>query len=304
MHVYAARMVKAVFIESSHSHYRDEPGRVYHFPNSYLSRVEQAVGDWVIFYEGRRGAGKGYHRVQRLQNIVPDPADNTHSYAVMETASELDFETNLARVRPDGRLWETGLARMGGNNTSAVRLISDDDFAAIINAGLSFDTEPDTLPRAPLPNNAGGFAEDQTAWVPALASDRTRVLTSRPLRDAAFSRNVRRAYRGRCAISGLELRNGGGRPEVEAAHIRPVEHDGPDTVRNGLALSGTVHWMFDRGLLSIDEDHSILIARDSIADETVHRLINGSGKLIQPSSSALRPHEVYLDWHRRHTFKG
>ncbi|WP_139216208.1 hypothetical protein [Shimia haliotis] len=29
----------------------------------------------------------------------------------------------------------------------------------------------------------------------------------------------------------------------EAGHIRPVEHDGPDIVSNGLALSGTAHWM-------------------------------------------------------------
>lgn len=97
-------MAKAVFIESSHSQYRDDPGRVYHFPNIYLSRVRQACGDWVIFYEGRRGDGKGYHRVQRLRDIVPDPVDHTHSYAVMDTGSELDFETNLARARPDGRL--------------------------------------------------------------------------------------------------------------------------------------------------------------------------------------------------------
>lgn len=193
---------------------------------------------------------------------------------------------------------------MGGNNTSAVRLISDDDFAAIINAGLSFDAEPDSLPRAPASNLPGGLAEDQATWLPALATDRTRVLTSRALRDAAFSRNVRRAYHGRCAISGLELRNGGGRPEVEAAHIRPVEQDGPDTVRNGLALSGTLHWMFDRGLLSVDADSSILIARDSIADEIVHPLINDTGKLIQPASANLGPHESYLDWHRRHCFKG
>jgi putative restriction endonuclease len=54
------------------------------------------------------------------------------------------------------------------------------------------------------------------------------------------------------------LINGKGRPEVEAAHIMPVEENGPVSVQNGIALSGTVHWMFDRGLLSMDDDYTIL----------------------------------------------
>lgn len=37
----------------------------------------------------------------------------------------------------------------------------------------------------------------------------------------------------------------GGRPEIQAAHLRPVTSVGPDSVRNALALSCTVHGMFD-----------------------------------------------------------
>jgi putative restriction endonuclease len=43
-----------------------------------------------------------------------------------------------------------------------------------------------------------------------------------------------RAYDERCAISGLRLSNGGGRAEVEAAHIRPVEHNGADSLSDEL----------------------------------------------------------------------
>lgn len=70
---------------------------------------------------------------------------------------------------------------------------------------------------------------------------------------------VLQAYGSRCAITGLRLINGGGRAEVEAAHIRPVEASGPDIVSNGIALSGTAHWMFDRGLISVADDLQILI---------------------------------------------
>ena len=89
------------------------------------------------------------------------------------------------------------------------------------------------------------------------ARERVNQLTNRAVRDRNFRKNVLRAYGERCAITGLRLINGGGRAEVEAAHIRPVEYDGPDIVSNGLALSGTAHWMFDRGLVGLADDLAI-----------------------------------------------
>ena len=65
---------------------------------------------------------------------------------------------------------------------------------------------------------------------------RASFLASRIVRDRVFRRIVLRAYDERCAVSGLKLINGGGRAEVAAAHIRPVEADGPDIVSNGIAL--------------------------------------------------------------------
>jgi putative restriction endonuclease len=64
-------------------------------------------------------------------------------------------------------------------------------------------------------------------------------LVRRPFRDAAFAKSVVMAYGYSCAVTGLRLINGGGRCEVEAAHIRPVGegHRGPDSVRNGIARS-------------------------------------------------------------------
>jgi putative restriction endonuclease len=48
-------------------------------------------------------------------------------------------------------------------------------------------------------------------------------------------------YQRFCTETGLCLLNSGGKPEVQAAHIRAVEANGPDTVRDGLALTATVH---------------------------------------------------------------
>ena len=61
--------------------------------------------------------------------------------------------------------------------------------------------------------------------------------------------------------------------------------------------------MFDRGLISIDEDYSILLAKDRLPD-TVERLIAGRRHLILPERPDLRPHPKFLAFHRSEIFKG
>lgn len=175
------------------------------------------------------------------------------------------------------------------------------DFAAIVTEGLRSLGVPDVLPRQG--DRSPGFAEPPAAFDLAPVV-RERELSSRAFREASFARQVKAAYSARCAMSGLSLRNGGGRPEVEAAHIRSVEAGGPDIVRNGLALSGTIHWMFDRGFVTVDEEHTALIARGSIADDVAARLLSPDRRLLLPGNPALRPHATYLAWHRREVFKG
>ncbi len=256
----------------------------------------------MVFYEGRAGGGRGYFGVQRVLRIEDDPADPTHAYAILHQGSELSFESAVPRLQEGGAPYETGLPRFGGYNTQAVRLISDADFDKILAAGFSSKAHPDRLPRTGgIERRAEGFADIQEAFDPA---PRARILTSRTFRDRSFAKQVKFAYGGVCALSGLELRNGGGRPEVEAAHIIPVEHNGPDVVRNGMALSGTLHWMFDRGLVSVDDDHSILIAERSVASDSLARLISPDRKLLTPNAVHLQPHRDYLRWHRENCFKG
>lgn len=120
---------------------------------------------------------------------------------------------------------------------------------------------------------------------------------------SAFRRAVLHAYEGRCAVTGWKLVNGGGRLEAEAAHIRPVEKGGPDSIRNGLALSGTVHWMFDRGLIGLSDDLDIMISRQVNDPSSVEAIINPTRKAIVPARESERPHPQFLAWHREHCFK-
>ncbi|MCV6586422.1 MAG: HNH endonuclease [Marinibacterium sp.] len=242
-------MSNAVLIQNPSSAYKDEPGVRYHFPKRYLRRLEACVGDWVIFYEGKTGA-LGYVAVQKLRDITPDPDDPGHFYANLERDTLWQFEQVVPRNSPMGLAFEhalrgqDGRAMTGGHAVSAVRSISFGEFSDIVQAGLQPLDGPNALPRDADPPAlvAPGFADaPQPFEYPGLSDLRQKVLMSRDARDRSFARMVKAAYDGRCAISGLDLRNGFGRAEVQAAHIRPVKHAGPDVVQNGLALSATLH---------------------------------------------------------------
>jgi len=107
----------------------------------------------------------------------------------------------------------------------------------------------------------------------------------------------------RCSVTGLKLINGGGRAEVAVAHIRPVEARSPDIVNKGLALSGTAHWMFDRGLVSLSDDLDILISRQANDADGIRSFINRTGRALPPLRAYARPHPHLLWWHRENCFK-
>ncbi|MGB3408669.1 MAG: HNH endonuclease [Jannaschia sp.] len=286
-------MSHAVLIQNPDSIYDDAHGLRYHFPKQYVVMIRECIGDWVIFYEGRKGLN-GYTHVQRITGVRPDPLRHDHFYADLDPGEMLEFECLVPRLRPDGTPFETRLPASGGLNTSAVRRLTPIEFSAIMNEGLREVPDINAHPRAgPLFD----LAEAQEPY----ATDRMSVLTSRPKRDAAFARMVKRAYNSRCAISGLLLRNGGGRAEVQAAHIRSVEDRGPDIVRNGIALSGTLHWMFDRGLIRVADDprHSLIISHNKVDLPTIERLVNPDMRLLLDEvDHRHRPHPAYLKWHR------
>jgi len=260
-------MAKAVFTTKADPTYDDLPEFRYHFPQTYRRAVETTVGDWIIYYEPRRSSGdprsrggrQAYFATARVVAVHPDPTLAGHYYAFV--ADYLEFP----RVVPfrDGDIYfEVGLRRDDGGTSKgafgrAVRLISDHEYAAILAAAsadlLRSDTSQDVRQRHEL-------AEEQSTFERPIME---RV-TNRPFRDAVFSSAVRAAYDNTCAVTGLRIINGGGRPEVQAAHIRPASASGPDSIRNGIALSTTIHWMFDRGLLSLNDDLTILMARDKV----------------------------------------
>ena len=301
-------MAKAVFATKIVPAYDDLPEVRYHFPHTYLSRVEQAVGDWIVYYEpGRTGAGSqrggrlSYFATARIQRIERDPAKDKHYYAFVDNYLEFD---RAVPFKDGQHYYESALRREDGTTETqsfrnAVRIISNAEYDLILQSGFTKTLEI-MQPRPDLrQEQVMGFAEEAIEFGRPIIE---RVV-ARPFRDAAFAVAIKEAYSDTCAMTGLKIINGGGRAEVQAAHIRPVADHGPDSLRNGLALSGTAHWMFDRGLISIDDDFSILVAKDRLPD-TALRLLNENQRLILPQREDMKPHPRYLGFHRENIFKG
>lgn len=287
-----------VFVHRRDTHYADELYRQYQFPKAYLSRASQFEGDWAIYYEPVKAGGRGFYAVAWVEKIVPDPSREGHYLALIKPDTYLDFAQNVPH-RIDGKLVESGLA----NAQAAVRPLNSQDFVRIINLGLGDDES--VLPRVgdPAAPLAPSLHDNQRPFHFEQERIRTESLTSRIVRDRVFRTAVLAAYDKRCAMTGLKFINGGGRAEVAAAHIRPVAAKGPDSVNNGLALSGTAHWMFDRGLVSLGDDLSVLVSRHVNDRESLDRLLRPDGKAIEPRDPALRPHPHFLAWHRENVFK-
>ena len=296
-------MTKLVFMHKAHSIYEDVPESHYDFPRPYLNAVMEAVGDWVVYYEPVKAGPRGYFAVAKIGEVIPKPGQEGRFLAIVEAGSFLEFDREVPRLL-DGRPLEQALTapdgspRQGGTVQSAVRRLTEAEFARIVDLGLPQELEHIEATRydpapAGLQEGAGPFRR------PVIER-----LTRRPYRDVVFRRRVREAYGYRCAMSGLMLRNGGGRPEVQAAHIRPVEHLGTDSVRNGLALSGTLHWMFDRGLISVAEDNAtILVSHNKVPGDVMRRLLPPDVTLIAPRDPRQAPHPANLRWHRENVFR-
>ncbi|MEL6791928.1 MAG: HNH endonuclease [Pseudomonadota bacterium] len=309
-------MAKAIFTYKPDSRYDDDPAIRYQFPRTYLKVAERAVGDWIVYYEPRRtegekaGGRQAYFAVAKVVSLSRDPRNDDLFVAHMDEF--LPFSAT-PRFETSGIYFESALRRDDGKTNMnafrrAMRLVPEAEFDAILTAGFQNVRaelgEGDWFGAERIEIAPTGFAAPNEPFEGRVAPRRiVERLSARPFRDAAFARNVKEAYANTCAMTGLHIVNGGGRPEVQAAHIRPVKDHGPDSVRNGLALSGTAHWMFDRGLISVDGDFSILIAEDRLP-EPAKALLTPERRLIVPKQASMAPHPTYLSFHRENVFKG
>jgi putative restriction endonuclease len=290
-------MAKGIFTAKIGSGYDDIPEIRYHFPKTYLNKAKEMVGDWVIYYEPKKGGGRGsYFATAMVERIEEDKKKSNHFYAFISNYIDFDHPVpfrlgdkciETALMHPDGELNRGSFQR-------SIRLLPEEEYKFIVQLGFVRDFDMPQQGKTEIHEDEFDFERPFSEQI-----------ISRPFRDAAFTKKVRTAYDSTCAMTGLKLINGGGRCEIEAAHIKPVgnQHKGPDSVRNGLSLSRTVHWMFDRGVFSITDDFNILMAEKLVPDQ-VKQLINPDGMIKIPDEQVNQPHPQFLQYHREVIFKG
>jgi len=292
--------MKGVLDVKAGSGYDDDLASRYHFPSRYLKDMERLVGDWVVLRRPRDGSGEiAYFATATVQSIEVDRSRDGHYYANLGHFLPFERETPW---RVSGRYFEEQLRQIEDISTvglylrgRSVRLLEDEDFAAIATAGF----RPLFLPDRRRAIWEGDPPPDFETVITTNPRKVVALLTNRRVRDAAFRSKILEAYGERCAFTGVRMVNGGGRAEAQAAHIIPVARDGPDIVSNGLALSSTMHWLFDRHLLSVSSDYGLLIAHNRVPSELRPLFSPSQTRIHLPEDKSKWPSQRFLEDHRR-----
>jgi len=297
--------MKLVLDTKPNSGYRDELARRYHFPSQYKRLVDEAVGDWVVFRRPRAGGGHmGYIGVGQVECVEADRETPGHHYAVITNFLAFD---EVVPWNDSGRYFEAPLRDREDKTYigrslrgRSARPLLEADFAAIVERGLSDTLNPANARRLGLTPAETDVATRVLLTAPAPEQERriAEILVNRKIREASFRRQVVEAYDARCAVTRLRIINGGERAEVQAAHIWAVQHGGPDTVRNGIALSSTVHWLFDRHLISLDQDYRLLVAHNRVPSDLRALFHEHEGRIHLPTDRSKWPSEEYVAKHR------
>ncbi|MGK5112019.1 phosphorothioated DNA-binding restriction endonuclease [Geodermatophilus sp. CPCC 205506] len=124
-------------------------------------------------------------------------------------------------------------------------------------------------------------------------------------RSRVWPAAVLEAWDRQCAFCGFDGQAGGVPVGLEAAHIRWVNLGGPDELDNGLALCSLHHKLFDRGVLGLDDDLTLVVSRRFSARTPHGRAVYDlHGHRLRPRPGTPLPAQQHLLWHREQVFHG
>jgi hypothetical protein len=116
--------------------------------------------------------------------------------------------------------------------------------------------------------------------------------------SVSFRDFVLLGYGNKCAITGeaifyKKLIN------LEAAHIKPKSHSGSFLPCNGIAMSRDMHWAFDRGMFTINEEYQIIVHPD-VKDTLLIKY--DTQKITLPVEDFFKPEKAFLNYHKENIF--
>jgi len=131
-------------------------------------------------------------------------------------------------------------------------------------------------------------------------SERETVRKTR-IHQAFFRDVILSSYDGTCCITGLRIREC-----LVASHIVPwsVSEEHRTDPRNGLCLSATFDRLFDRGLITVTSDLSVLVSGRlrGASDKRIDDMICKYHDAPIVRARRFLPSAAHLEWHRRNVF--
>lgn len=105
-------------------------------------------------------------------------------------------------------------------------------------------------------------------------------------------------YDNLCAITGTVIKHKS-YMNLEAAHIKPKSHGGLFLPNNGMALCRDLHWAFDKGFFTLDDDLKVIV-HPKIESEYLNSF---NGKRIRiPSNQFFVPDLENVRYHRENVY--
>ena len=137
--------------------------------------------------------------------------------------------------------------------------------------------------------------------------DETYRFRKERVNQGVFRDEILNAYGNRCCITGIDIKE-----LLVASHIKPWKDSDPNEKtdpRNGLCLNALHDRAFDRGLIAIADDFTVMVSNKLASyknkeNEAMHKmLLDYDGKKIKLPANRSKPLIELLMWHRKNVYK-
>ena len=125
---------------------------------------------------------------------------------------------------------------------------------------------------------------------------------SRPrLGQGSFRFGVIDAYDRACAVTHEHSL-----PVLEASHIKPFAEGGEHLISNGLLLRSDIHRLFDKGYVTVTQDHHFEVSsrlKEDYDNGKTYYPLHGK-EVFTPQNLVEEPDPLLLQWHNENRFLG